>query len=159
MSLKKVLTAGGLTAILALFFGCATIQRENEKEMKHLADYTLAGMILEHQGLQATVAMSPGHLVVERSGSGIPMVGKRDRGVLTDVQTNQRVEVRVTELEMDGGRGIGDYVGLYLFNSKEDFEKAFTGAWNATNAGAILVRSDGHASAEYKVKKISLEIR
>lgn len=146
-------------AIVGLFFGCATIQRQSEKDLKHLADHTLAGIVLERQGFQAMVGMSVGYLVVERSGSAIPIVGKRDRGVLTDLKTNERVEVRVTELEIDGAWGVGDYLGLYLFNSKENFEQAFKGTWSATNAGSIFITADGNASAEYEVKSMKLELR
>ena len=159
MTVKKLLNTVLGLVVSSLLFGCATVKRESEKELKHLADHTLAGMVLEHQGLQAAVGMSAGYLVVERSGSGIPMIGKRGRGVLTNIKTNERVEVRVLELEIDGGWGVGDYLGLYLFKAKDDFEQAFTGSWSAANAGTMFVTADGNASAEYEVKSIKLELR
>lgn len=144
-------------AAVCILNGCATIGREQERAMNHAADHTLAGMLLEHQDLQSRLALSPGYLIVERSGSGIPMMAKRGRGILTDTKTGDRVTVRLLELEIDGGWGLGDYSGLYLFRSAEALEKAMAGRWSADQAGTIFVTADGEASVEYRVLKISLE--
>ncbi|MDZ8119260.1 hypothetical protein [Pontiella agarivorans] len=136
--------------------GCATIGREQDRAMNHAADHTLAGMLLEHQELQSKLSLAPGYLVVERSGSGIPMFGKRGKGIMTDTKTGDRVAVRLLELEIDGAWGLGDYSGLYLFRSKEDFEQAMSGQWSAEDAGTIFVTAGGQASVEYIVEKITI---
>ncbi|QBG46019.1 hypothetical protein EGM51_00800 [Verrucomicrobia bacterium S94] len=157
MRLNKLLKSG-LVAVAAVLTGCAMIGREHDLAMNHTADHTLAGMILEHQDLQSRLGMAPGYLIVERSGSLFSKFGKRGRGILTNTKTDERIPVRLNELEIDGGWGLGDYIGLYLFQSKEALDEARKGAWSAgKDAGTIFVRADEGRSVEYAVLKISTE--
>jgi len=147
MKLKIFLIQGLVSLILISLAGCDTIGREQEREMNHTAVHAMAGMVLDIPGLQSRVNMCPGYLVVERSGSGIPMVGKRGKGVLTNSKTGERVSVKVTEVEVDGAWGVGDYTGLYLFQSLEDFQQAFTNTWQA-ETGSIYVKVDRERAVE-----------
>ena len=118
----------GLSLHLA---GCATIGREKEREMNRLADSTVAEMALAYPGLQSRLSSAAGYLVVERSGSGLPMVGRRGKGSLTDLDSGERMGVRLMELEIDGGWGVGDYTALYIFHNREEFGRAVAGGGQA----------------------------
>lgn len=158
MKLKIYIQMGLISFTMLAFVGCDTIGREQEREMNHAAVHALAGMVLDIPGLQSRVNMCPGYLVVEHSGSEIPIVGKRNTGVLTDSKTGARVSVKLTELEINGARGLNEYTGLYLFPSLEDFEQAFTHAWDA-EGGTIFIKADRERAVEYQLKRISTQPR
>jgi hypothetical protein len=151
-------------SILAVFIlvltvptGCATIGREQEREMNRMADSALAEMVLAYPGLQSQLGASPGYLVVERSGSGLPLVAKRGKGSLTDLKSGERVAVRMLELEIDGAWGVGDYTAVYVFQNAEDFDTAFDGSWTAESVGSVYVRAGREPVAVYTIKKIRIE--
>lgn len=158
MKLKTYIQMGLISFTILALVGCDTIGREQEREMNHAAVHALAGMVLDIPGLQSRVNMCPGYLVVERSGSGIPMVGKRGKGVLTNSKTGARLSVRVSEIEVDGAWGVGDYTGLYLFQSLEEFQQAFANDWH-TESGSIYVKVGRERAVEYQLKRISTQLR
>lgn len=157
MMTKRFLKWSCCALLVLPMVGCDTIRREQEREMNHTVDSTVAKMVLEHSALQSRLSYAPGYLVIKRSGSGIPMVGRRGIGVVTDSKSQQRTNIRLLELEIDGGWGVGDFTGLYLFQSPEDLQQASTNRWSAENAGEIFVSADGRPSTAYAVKRISIE--
>jgi len=153
MKLKMIKWLG---AVL-LLSGCATLQQEQIRDLDRMADRTMAKLTLEFSGLQAELSASAGYLVLERSGSGIPLAGKKRYGVLVDNRSDQRVYVRVKTLEIDGGWGVGDYTGLFIIKDKTDFEQAARRGWTSETPGRIYVYAGREKPTSYPIKQIAVD--
>lgn len=140
-----------------LVSGCSTMSDSKQKKWNRMADRTLAKVVLAYPGLQAELGMASGYLALARSGSGIPMVGKRGSGVLTAVFSGERSYVRITELEVDGAWGVGDYSGLMMIHDPKAFEQARSAGLEWENKGTIYIFSEGESIAAYTIRKIRIE--
>ena len=140
-----------------LVTGCSTLTDSKKKELNRMADSTVAKVVLEQSGLQAEMSISAGYIAIERSGSGIPMVGKRGKGVLVNQITGKRSFINVTHLEVDGAWGVGDYNGVMVIRDKKSVDQAETVGLTLENTGTIYIYVAGEGSAVYPVKIIRME--
>jgi hypothetical protein len=157
--MKMKLLKSGLLSGAALFLlaGCSTMSETKVRDLNRMADSTLAKVVLEQPGLQAELGISPGYMVIERFGSGIPMVGKQGTGVLVDQSSEERSFVTITQLEVDGAWGVGDYTGVMAIKDAEILKRMKTESLTLENSGTIYIYVKGESSAAYSVKNISME--
>ncbi|MDF7826139.1 hypothetical protein P4B35_19060 [Pontiellaceae bacterium B12227] len=155
---RKILNSAGLLSAAILFqTGCTSMSETRKRDLNRTADSALTKVVLEQPGLQAEIGISAGYLVIERSGSGIPMVGKRGVGVLVDQINNERSFVTITKLEVDGAWGVGDYTGVMSIRDAQSLKRAKAEGLTLENKGTIFIYVKGESSAAYPVKIISME--
>jgi hypothetical protein len=141
---------------VVLSSGCSTLGKTRTRDLNRMADNAVAKVVLEHPGVQAAMGISAGYIAIERSGSGIPMIGKRGVGVLVDRSNEERSYIRVSKLEVDGAWGVGDYFGFMLIKDAAQLKKAQTEGLRLDNAGTIFIYVKGESSAAYPIKVIEL---
>lgn len=155
---RKLLNHAGLLSAAILFLsGCANMSETKMRDLNRMADSAFAKVVLEQPGLQAEIGISAGYMVIERSGSAVPMVGKRGVGVLVDQINNERSFIRITKLEVDGAWGVGDYTGVMAIRDAQSLKKAKAEGLTKENSGTIYIFVKGESSAAYPVKIISME--
>ncbi len=158
MKQNRFFQLGAAALAAALLFGCDTIKREQRMQLKHHGAHAMAGMVLEHPYLQSRIDVSPGYMILQRKEPVFPMM-KSDfgRGLVTDTRSGDSVDIRLLELEIDGAWGTGNYTALYIFQSEDDYNQAFTNAWSAVHAGDIFVSADGGPAVIYSAERIAVE--
>jgi hypothetical protein len=146
-----------LLGVVGILSGCSTLNATKEHDLNRLADRALAKMVLAFPGLQSELGISQGYLVVQRSGSWIPMVGKKGTGVLTRNGSASRSYFRLEKLEVKGAWGVGDYTGLMMIPRTVDLTKVITEGLTLENSGTLYIYARGEQPAAYSIKDIEIK--
>jgi len=146
---------GIVLGAVCVLSGCSTMNATKQRELNRAADRTLAKMVLEFPGLQSELGSSPGYLVVQRSGSWIPTVGKKGTGVLTGNGSGARSYYRIDRLEVKGAWGVGDYTGLMIVPRTVDLSKVTSEGLTLEDRGTLYMYAEGERPAAYPIEVIS----
>ncbi len=140
-----------LPIVLAVSFaaGCKTPKGETAQEKRNFAlqmkDEALADLYNEQPEAKAHVAQAPVYAVFSNVGSKILMVATGSGfGVATDNRTGKNTYMRMVEGGGGVGIGIKAYKAVYVFNSRDAFQKFLDGSWQASG--------DADAAAKYEEK-------
>jgi hypothetical protein len=127
-----------------------------QRDLDRAADRTLAKMVLEFPGLQSELGISSGYLVLQRSGSWVPTVGKKGTGVLTSNGSDTRSYFRVEQLVVKGAWGVGDYTGLMILPRTVDLAKVTEEGLKLENSGTLYIYATDERPAAYPIEKFTM---
>ena len=142
-----------LLAVCALLAaGCRSPKGESVQEKRNYAikmrNEALSELYAKRPEAKAQIARAPGYAVFSNIGSKIFMLATGNGfGVATDNRTGKNTYMKMVEAGGGLGMGIKTYRAVYVFNSREAFDKFLSGNWQ--------VGGDADVGAEYEGKGVS----
>ena len=149
---SRTIAIGLLTVCALLAAGCRTPKGESVQEKRNYAlemrNEALSELYAKRPEAKAHVTRAPGYAVFSNIGSKILMLATGNGfGVATDNRTGKNTYMRMVEAGGGMGLGIKTYRAVYVFNSREAFNRFLSGSWQ--------VGGDADVGAEYEGKGAS----
>ena len=141
-----------LAVCVLLTAGCRSPKGESVQEKRNYAvkmrNEALSELYAKRPEAKAQIARAPGYAVFSNIGSKIFMLATGNGfGVATDNRTGKNTYMKMVEAGGGLGMGIKTYRAVYVFNSREAFDKFLSGNWQ--------VGGDADVGAEYEGKGAS----
>ena len=142
-----------LLAVCALLTaGCRSPKGESVQEKRNYAlkmrNEALSELYAKRPEAKAQIARAQGYAVFSNIGSKIFMLATGNGfGVATDNRTKKNTYMKMAEAGGGLGMGIKTYRAVYVFNSREAFDKFLSGNWQ--------VGGDADVGAGYEGKGVS----
>ncbi|MDF7808770.1 hypothetical protein P4E94_15080 [Pontiellaceae bacterium B12219] len=148
---------GIVFGVFFVFTGCTTLNDATLRELDRTADKALAKMVLAFPGLQSELGLSQGYLVLQRSGSWVPTVGKKGYGILTGKSSGAHSYFRIEQVELNGAWGVGDYTGLMVLPQTVELDQVIAEGLTLENSGTLYIYAEDEHPAAYSIKIISMK--
>jgi lipid-binding SYLF domain-containing protein len=132
---------------------CTTIpvdQRDEiREEVNQTAEDTIARMVADDPGMQASLDKAVGYLAARISSTKLPVVGGGyGFGVLHDKENGSRTYLNVTRFDLGAGLGAGRFRVLVVFENPDVMERFRDGTWQSavSAASAVGTHSSGRVT-------------